>query len=484
MIRQHMQRQRRARASSASARDVPVPLPLRGLFAEAEDSNISNMYAAKLHNLRSDGTALQLCPAVSWVGAASTTFQRLPYEFMGQSQTIEIRPDRAVFGALTLMRPFPSRVQAATISSNVLIADGAGPLVRFNGTAFSTGGFSTGAGGPDPNLFDGVLAHHDRPYFWRTGGKLEFWYGDVGAVQGTLISFPLDRLGNITGSIAALTVLTVDAGHGMNDLLCITTTSGDVVIFEGFDPGDPDDWRLTGRIKAASPLSRDSFVSVGSDVWMMTSRGIVSMGEAVRSSVLALRSEMSRPIADDLAALIQEGGVFQVFAAPDGSMILINRVMNGNARQVIYYVESKSWATAEMPVQHFASLGTSAVITGFDGRRGSYDFGMHDTPITATIETSWFVLRRSASVRSITPTLRADGPLTVRVAVLSDRRDTPEDLAEAWQTVDMVPENENGTGSVTLSDLLACDAEGSEFQIRIEVTAKWVKILNLRATVG
>jgi hypothetical protein len=49
--------------------------------------------------------------------------------------------------------------------------------------------------------------------------------------------------------------LTVDAGFNTNDVLCIATNTGDLVLYGGLDPGDADDWNLVARVKAAPPVS-------------------------------------------------------------------------------------------------------------------------------------------------------------------------------------------------------------------------------------
>jgi hypothetical protein len=482
MKRQQARRSRRTQAFQAAGGEIDVPLPLKGLYAKARGAKVSNLFAATLENWRSDGVQLVIRPGLDWRGDPEALLHREPYEFGLVQDYIEITAAGASIASASIARPFFAPVCATAISSSVLIADGHGQPVRYDGTAFVTSAFTVAAGA-DPATLDGIVAHHDRVFLWKKGGPLEFYYGDVGAVTGLLTRFPLDRLGSITGGISTMISMTVDAGHGMNDVLCIVTTTGQLVIYEGLNPGDANDWRLTGRVAAARPLGPDAFAQIGSDVWMITAQGVVSLGEALRSSVLALVSQMSQPIADDVQEMVKAGGfTWQAFVASDGSMAVLNAVQSGAARQFIYHFDSQSWATGSIPAARFHNLGGQPEITGFDGRVAGFVRGGSDEMITATWTSSWFNLGRSAEIFSITPTIIAEGPLTVRAWLLSDNLDSAADIAESVQTVTLEPEEPGAR--VTLSDLIASDAVGSSFQITLEVTARWAQMVALSAMVG
>lgn len=475
---------RRQRAGQATAREIPLPLPLRGVFTKARSAQVSNLYAAELLNLRSNGVSLTTRPGIEWLTRAkSNVIQRIPFEFAGASYYIELTSQGAQAGGYSLTRAFARQAMWAANSGTVLIADGMGLPVRFNGAGFSEATFTADVG-PDPAECDGIVSHHDRIYLWKTGGELEFLVGDVGAIQGPMSRFPLGRLGNITGSIQSMTSLTIDAGHGMNDVLCIITTTGQMIIYEGFDPTDANDWRLLGRIEGASTVGKRAFTQVGSDAWMLTPQGPISVSQAVRESVMALVSDISQPIADEITDLIEQGDAeWQMFTARDGSMVVINRVTADTAQQYVFYVESRSWATMDMPVRDFHNLKGKPQVTGFCGRLGRLWHTGADEAITARWVSSWFQAGAGGAVSFIKPTIISDGPMTVRVVVLSDNNDTPADIAEAEQTVYLEPE-EGGASRVTLSDIIPTDASGTSFQITLEVTARWAEITGLTAAVG
>lgn len=472
--------------SQGAARDVDIPLPTRGIFVNAKHAEISGLFASKLENFRTDGVLLELRREVVYGAADAIALQRIPFEFDGAQYYVDLRTSRAQANGQEYFRLFYGDAMAAYISSNVVIVDGHGDPVLFNGTAFSAGTFSTTTT-VDQSEFDGVIAHHDRLYFWKTRGRLEFYVGDVGAITGPLARFALDRLGNITGQILTMMPLTIDAGNNTNDVLCIITTTGQAVLYSGLDPTDPTDWALVSRIKIAPPLSRFAATQVGSDVWIATTSGIASMAQSVAQGVLALVNEVSRPIAKDILDLIAAGPAeWQLHTAANGSHIILNRWDGVVGKQFLYEVESKAWTTANLPARIWHNLILDTAFTTGAGRLGTIgDSSDPSETITAEWHSSWFSAGRNATIVSITPTIIAKGNLSVTIAVLSDHDETASDIAEAEQTVTLAPDNPADPGGrVTLDDVIPVGAVGSSFQLRLRITAQWARLVNMQATLA
>lgn len=484
MRRQQAMRARRAAQGGATAREITIPLPLRGILHQAKGAQVSNLYAAELLNWRSNGLSLITRPGIDWQGAPSTVLQRIPFEFSGVPRYIELRAAQAACGNAILARRFAGNAMWAAISSNIVIVDGYGKPVRFDGTAFTESVFTTSTGA-DPNRFNGAIAHHDRLYFWSTEEPDFYYANEVGAVQGALSRFPLSRLGNVTGKIVALRSLTVDAGNDINDMLAIFMSTGQILVYDGIDPSDSDNWALVARVQAVPPLNRDCFTNVGSDVWMLTANGVVSVSESIRSSTLALVSDLSVSIAEEIKALVDADASarWSLFTARDGSMVAINRIKGVQARQFYYYPLSRSWATGNAPVRAFHNLAAKPEATSFNGQIGTFSTEDGTEVMTARWVSSWFETGRAASLCWVKPTIRAKGPLTVRLVVLSDRRDTAADIAESEQSITMEPEGDDG-GKVTLDDEFLSDAEGSSFQMTLEVTATWAEIISVKAGIA
>lgn len=476
--------QRRAeRASGASlAREISIPLPLKGLLVEAKSAEVSGLYAGELMNWKSTGVSLRTRSIQSPVSGGGSAWQRIPFEFGQHQQFVRVQlvgtETDTVAGGRTMAAP----VRSALISSNLIMVDGAAAPQLYDGNAFSASAFTTDTG-IAPATFDGVLAHQDRPFFWKEGDGLDFYYGDVGAIGGGLSRFPLGRLGNITGKIVCMKSLTIDAGHGMNDTLAIFTSTGKIVCYEGLDPSDAQDWRQVNRITAAAPISPDAFIEVGADVWMLTAAGVVSVNSTLANGALALVNTISRPVREKLTEQLKEGGDWSMHLSADASSVIINRVFNGVASQFIYRTDTKAWDETDFPAAFWHNLGLETYFTGLDGKLYTMDGGS-GTAMTARWVSSWFRLPRSGAITGLVPTILARGALDVSVTLLSDHDETSGDIAEATQTVRIDPDDPADPGGrVSLNEMIAVDAVGDVFQITLEVTAEWAEMVSLKAWV-
>lgn len=484
-----MKRQAARRAARSSgrgvARTITVPLPLQGVLVEAKTAEISGLYAAELVNIKSNGFALETVKSYTYNDLSQTAQRRIPFEFSGFSQYIEIKTTRVNSGSATLERAVAANASVGYISSQAVIVDGMGPPITFDGTTFTERVWTTTTG-VDPNTFDGFLVHQDRPFFWKTDGELEFYYGDVGAVEGALSRFPLGRLGNITGRIKGMASLTIDAGNNLNDSLCVMTSTGHLIAYEGLDPSDAEDWRQSARVKTAPPISKDGFANIGGDVWMITPNGLVSVLDSLRQGVLALVGNVSRPVAEGIRALAgPQTGEWQLHLAADGEQIIVNHYLAETGRQFIYHPENNVWETATYPARHWHNLGLRTEFTTPTGTFCTLGAVVDESiPMTSIWETGWFNLNRASEIKHVLPTIIAKGALDVTITVLSDHDETAADIAEAQQTVRVNPdEPADGTENVALNEIFGVGAVGTSFKIRMEVTATWAKIVSLQAGV-
>lgn len=472
--------------------EVPIPLPTSGLFVEAKTGQTSPVFASVLDNFTTDGIVLELRNGYLLGPEDQLVLQRVPYAFGNALRYIELRAMQAESNGITFARQFNGSAMVAYISSQAIIADGLDLPMSYNGSAFAAALFTTSTGALVQS-FDGVIAHHDRLYFWKTDGKLEFYYGDVGAVSGVLTRFPLDRLGNITGNILTAISLTIDAGENINDALAIYTTTGQIVVYEGLNPGDPNDWNLMTRIQVAPPLSRFSFTRVGADVWVLTAQGLISLRDTLAQGNLALVGTLGRPIVKEIRELIARPLDFdvateqflpnewQLHTAADGSKVIINFFARSLQRQFIWNAESKAWQTADFPARSWHNLGLRTDFTTAIGRLGAVQPAAASTEeITALWHTGWFTFRSDTTVAYVRPTIIADGPLSVAVTVLRDYNESAADVLQMRQVVTIEPEGPPDPGrKVALNEKIAIGLSGMAFQLRIEVTATWAQIVNM-----
>ena len=472
--------QARQQRAQAQGRDIQIPLPLRGLLSEAKTAEVSGGFAGEFLNWESDGVKLRLRSQAVPLSEPSAILRRIPFEFGDTPRYIEIYADRAVCGEAEIERPFSASCSVAYISGQAIIADGQGVPVRFDGTDFHS--ITLTVTGIDPALFDGVVAHQDRLFFWQNGGPLDFWHSaTVGGLQGEFTRFPLGRLGNITGNIAAILSLTMDAGHGMNDALAIITSTGEIVAYEGLNPADAQDWRLLSRVRAAAPVDPEGFARVGADIWMVTRGGLVSVMDSLRQGIVALVRNVSRPVSLEVMRLVEQGGRWQMHAGADGAQVYVNHITSAGARQFVFHAETQSWSVADYPAKAFHNLLGWTEITDMQGRLRRLQRIQSGDPITAKWATGWFRLPRAGGMRFLEPTLISSGALTLKVTVLTDFDGTRRDVAQAEQVVTINPDRPGINPA--MHDKIAIDAVGEVYQIQIEVMAAWAELVSLKARV-
>lgn len=440
------------------------------------NARISQDTAAEVRNWRSNGLSLEMRDGADWAGSTSSVLRRIPHEVAASPQLIDMRSIRLSTATVSVFRQNSIGATVATLSGNTIIADATDRIVRFDGTTFHFGGFTTSTG-DDPDRFDGVVAHNERLYFWKEGSA-DFWYAEIGAILGPLTRFPLSRLGSIRGSIATMISVTIDAGNDINDMLAIVTTEGQYVVYSGLDPGDPQDWQLVGRVQASAPVGRHAFVQIGADVWMVAKSGsVVSLGESLRSSTLALVSDIGRPIMALVQEWIADGGAWQAFASPDGKQIIINQVLADSARQLVFDLESRCWTTADIPARwlHVDSQAPAAV--GLDGKFGTFGRAAGGA-FTARWVSGWIMAGAESNVAWVEPTIAADGPVTIRVAVLSD-----DDEGEGAEVLQSITETPRVAGAM-VSPRFAIGQSGERFKVILEVEAPWAELVRMKAAIG
>ena len=458
------------------AREIAIPLPTGGILAEAVTTEASGAYAGELRNWRPTSTSLRLRQQYSITEGGDAALQRLPFEYGAAHEYITVFPDRVTIGNISFDRQFSNPVDVAFISAHAVMVDGSGSPVLFGNGKISSGAFATQTD-LSTDEFDGVIAHQDRLFFWKTGDDLDFYYGDVGAITGGLTRFPLGRLGNITGSILCIQSMTVDAGHGMNDTMAVFTTTGQIVIYEGTDPSDPQDWRLLTRISAAPPVSKNAFVKVGSDLWMLTASGVVSVSQTIRDSSLALVSTISRHIQQTLLSQIEQGGHWSMHLMADATGVIISREFDGVASQFIFRTDTKAWFEADYPAKAWHNIGMQTQFTTIDGQIATLNDG-HQDQITALWVSGWLRLPRPSGIAFIRPAINVKGPLTIKVSAFSDYNTAGRNTGDIQQIVEF--NVDGGDEYASFDGIVAVNAVGQVYQIEMEVTAKWAELVNMK----
>jgi hypothetical protein len=155
--------------------------------------------------------------------------------------------------------------QTCNFNQKLFLANGVDPVQIYDGTTLSAAGFT----GTAMNTLSGVGGFNNRMYFW-TGNDPSFWYGPVQGIAGVLANFPLSMVTSYGGNLIAVEVLSYDGGTGIDDYTCFFMSSGEVLMYQGTDPSNPNNWALVGRYQIPAPVAQRGITRYGGDVYIIT----------------------------------------------------------------------------------------------------------------------------------------------------------------------------------------------------------------------
>lgn len=156
--------------------------------------------------------------------------------------------------------------------------NGADTPQQYNGSTLSTLTI-TGTGLTSSTLI-GVNVFKARSYFWANNSQ-DFWYSATNTLGGSLIKFPLSRVGQFGGKLVSMETWARDAGDGVDDLAAFFMSSGEVIVYQGSDPGSATDWALVGVFRIGAPVSDRAITKVAGDLVAVTRDGYVSLNGVI-----------------------------------------------------------------------------------------------------------------------------------------------------------------------------------------------------------
>jgi hypothetical protein len=181
-------------------------------------------------------------------------------------------------------------------------ARAAGPTLWGVATATDDAGYITGP--PGTAVADGrnlsyVWKYRNRLFFVEAG-SMNAWYLDINSIGGRLTFLPLAGSASRGGKLLFGASWSLDAGDGLSEYCIFVTDLGEVLIFEGTNPGDVNNWRQHGRYQLSAPMGMNAHLRVGGDLMIMTVDGIIPLSQAVSKDVgqleLAMLTRTIRPL--------------------------------------------------------------------------------------------------------------------------------------------------------------------------------------------
>lgn len=279
-----------------------------------------------------------------------------------------------------------------------------------------------------------IMAFKNRLYAGHVNSR-NFWYGALGAIAGTFTEFPLSGIRGAQGNILFAAAMTRDTGSGPDDYAVFVTTEGQVIVYQGDDPGDATRWSLVGVYQIPRPIqSRRAYAQLFGDVMIATELDYIWLASTLQTSgaVLVTPSKFTGAMRD-AAARYKENYGWEIMVSGRDGLVLSNIPLqtNGQYEQHCFNLQTKAgsrftgWPFRTFAVWNGSLYGatSNAVFRLFNGGADDAD-GAADR-IELRAQTAWtnFQTPKFKHVRAIRPLLRATGTLNIAAALGVDFRD-------------------------------------------------------------
>ncbi len=265
--------------------------------------------------------------------------------------------------------------------------DGAGKLLRYNGTSWVVVSDITGA---PTRGYQHLEAYKQRMYFLEKSSST-LYYLAAGSISGTMQSFPVGPYLTRGGHLVAIATLTSDGGEGVDDRLVLLSSEGEAVVYTGTDPGDPERWSLVGVYYVGLPVGKRCVTKFGGDLLVMTMQGISSFSRLLTATSPAnpAITDVIYPLYRTLTNTYQGLWGWQLVVEPSIPALVCNVPAPGGL-QLIYPLKSKAWSTFTGWATNGLSIQQSNTIAGIGTRAVKLFTGTSDngTVIVASLITA------------------------------------------------------------------------------------------------
>ncbi len=184
--------------------------------------------------------------------------------------------------------------------------------------------------------------------FFAEKKKLGFWYLPVTQITGTVSYFDLSSIFTLGGYLQAIATWTLDAGSGLQNNICFITSRGQVAVYHGTDPSDPDFWSLVGVYRIGTPIGRRCTMQYGGDLLIVSTDGLFPLSQALITGraqpKVAVSDKISRAFNDAVTTYGVNFG-WQPMLYPIGTYAFVNipQTENGTAFQYAFNTVTGAW---------------------------------------------------------------------------------------------------------------------------------------------
>lgn len=275
------------------------------------------------------------------------------------------------------------RWQYVQFYDSIFVANGVDRVHSWNGTGnFAAAGFTIG-GAPDDDLVAPFI-YKERLYFVK-GASV--WYGNPRQVTGALTEYDFSYILTKGGKLLFGGSSTFDIGEDSKEVFIVASDQGEVLVFAGSYPGDPNTWGIQGHYYLGQPFGPRSFCNMGGELQVITELGVYPISQVLSGA--ANRDETGRQVrasenidnaftgaAKYFFSLFGWDGLFY----PRGNMFIVNVPLNSESSiQYVMNTLTGAWCKFEgMAATSWCVSDRYAYFGGFDGHVYRFDTVQND----------------------------------------------------------------------------------------------------------
>lgn len=424
-----------------------LPAPTQGWDTETPIAELPQTRARTLDNWLPDGVSIRIRKGVDGhvTGLGAAVESLMPYN-AGATQTLFGAAGTSVYnvtsagavGAAVLTSMGNARFSHVNFTTSggsfLWICNGSAAPRHWNGSAWAT-----------PSLSMTTYADNDIFYVWESKQRLfflftnalTFGYLPVDSIAGTVTNYALGSVFQFGGRLVAGFKLARDSGDGLDDYTGFLTSEGEVVIFQGSNPGDANDWARVGTYYVGEPIGDRPIIELGGDVGIITVNGVVSM-LGVMAGRLNAPAPGSAYVTERIATPFRQAAAtgraldgWEGLIIPSEGLLLINAPDDAETcNQFIRH--QATGAPCRFTGWNFATFevfGDSVYAGGLDGTVYECFVGYSDdgADITASHDTAWTALNSplTKTAKEARALLTTSTSAAIRMVARTDFRDAP-----------------------------------------------------------
>ena len=401
-------------------------------FPRASDVKVRNGYS-----LHASGLGAAIDSLMSWNGPVSSKL------FAATSTKIYNVTAAGAVGAADISSLTSGRWQHVNFGTSagafLYLVNGVDDPRYYNGTSWTTPTI-TGSGLTPANLIH--VNVFKKALFFIEENKLGFWYFPVNTISGAISYFDVSPYCRLGGYMMAMGTWTRDGGSGLDDIAVFITSMGEVLVYQGTDPGTANAWALVGQFNIGAPIGRRCMTKVGTDLILATVDGFGPISRLLPSA----RTDTNSIVSDKIFGAVQLASRsyksnfgWQPFFYPRGGMVIFNipLIEGTTAHQYVSNSTTGAWCRFKNMNANCWELCNDNAYFGGNGSVYLSDDGLDDdgSDIMTDVQTAFSYLKARGILKKFNmarPILTTDGIARVALEASVDFEDVVPSATPAF----------------------------------------------------